>query len=96
MCLKLIVVFVDKLFWWFLLIQVCSMNWLMIIVETCSNSLHKCLFMFVCWWGLNWFSCLWVLDENDEFWVFGEKWSKWWFWGELVFWCHVCDVFDCL
>ena len=42
------------------------MNWWGIVVETCLNSLHKCLFMFVCWWGLNWCGCLWSLNEKWE------------------------------
>jgi len=32
-----------------------------IVVEICLDSLHKCLFMFVCWWGSNWCDCFWSL-----------------------------------
>jgi len=47
------------------------MNWWVIVVGICLNSLHKCLLMFVCWWVLNWCGCLWSLNEkreNCEFW----------------------------
>ena len=30
------------------------------------NSLHECLFMFVCWWSLNWCGYLWSLNETWE------------------------------
>jgi hypothetical protein len=49
------------------------MNWWVIVVETCLNSLHKCLYMIVCWWGLNWCDCLWSLNENWEKWGFSWK-----------------------
>jgi hypothetical protein len=42
------------------------MNWWVIVVGLCLKSLHECLFMFVCWWGLNWCGCLWSLNESWE------------------------------
>jgi len=50
------------------------MNWWVTVVETCLNLLHKCLFMFVCWWGLNWCGSFWSLNEKKEkMVVFGEN-----------------------
>ena len=75
------------------------MNWWVIIVETCLNSLYECFFVFVCWWGSNWCGCLWSLNE---------KWENGGFGGyELddeieVNWCSysmfvvVSNVFWCL
>jgi len=50
------------------------MNWWVIVVEICLNSLNKCLSMFVCWWGLNWCGCLWSLNE---------KWESCGFWWKM-------------
>jgi len=51
------------------------MNWWMIIVETCLNSLHKCLYMFVVdgvW--IDVVVCeVWMKTEKIE--GFGEKWT---------------------
>jgi hypothetical protein len=97
MCLNFIVV-VVKSFWWFLLICVEIMNWWVINVETCLNSLHKCLLMFVCWWDLNWCDCcevwikmrkLWVLVKNE----LGDEYVVNWDFDSMfvvvliVFWC---------
>jgi len=75
------------------------MNWWVINVETCLNmfkSLHKCLLMFVCWWGLNLCDCCEVWMKYEKIMGFGEKWTRWWIWGELRFWSHVCCCFHCL
>jgi len=63
-----------------------------IIVETCLNSLHKCLYMIVCWWGLNWRGCLRSLSEIWKIVGFGEKWARWWFWCESRLWFHDFEV----
>jgi len=34
--------------------------------------------------------------KMENCWFFSQKWTRWWFWCELVFWFHFCDVFDCL
>jgi len=69
------------------------MNWWVIIVETCLNSLDKWLYIFVCCW-------IWIVvvvcEVNEKIWVFGEKWIWWWFWYEMRLRFHVCKCFDCL
>jgi len=61
-------------FWWFFINWVKIMNWWVIVVEICLNSLHECLFMFICWRSLNLCGCLWSLNE---------KWENCGFWWKM-------------
>jgi len=49
------------------------MNWFVIVVETCLNLLHECLFKFVCCWVWIGVIVFEVWMKNEKMVVFGEN-----------------------
>jgi len=59
------------------------MNWRVKVVGTCLNSLHKCFYVDGVWIGVVVYE---VSLKNVKIVGFGGNWTRWWIWGELVFW----------